>query len=140
MSRAKVAVVCGLMALLVSACGIQSKPEAGATLKQFRKSPGNESLVIDPRIKQNKCLKQDKLRYHDYYADGVQHLFAIQVGSSPAGPTLVYYPTAGAAQSMQVEGKETGAAVIGSWLVYPKHARIKLLNKIRVCAAIGVAG
>ncbi len=83
MSLAKVTVICGLMALLLSACGIQQEPVAGATRQQIKNSSGNESYVDDPRIPQVKCLRSDKLPFHQYYADGSQHLPAIQVGSVP---------------------------------------------------------
>jgi hypothetical protein len=140
MSLAKVAVACGLVALLVSACGIQQKPVAGATHQQIKNSPGNESHIDDPRIPQEKCLKNDKLPFHKYYADGTQHLPAIQVGSRPQGPTIVFEPTAGYAQGLQMQGKETAAAVIGSLLVYPNRAGSKVLAEVRACAAIGVVG
>ena len=140
MTRVKVAVVCGLMALLVSACGIQAKPQAGASSETFRASPGNHSLVDDPRIPQEKCLRSDKIPFHEYFAEGGQRLPAIQVGSLPEGPTIVFYATAGIAQGLQIQGKETAAEVIGSLLVYPNQARNKVLTKVEDCAAIGVAG
>ncbi len=140
MSLPKVTIICGLMALLLSACGIQQKPVAGATQQQIKNSSGNESYVDDPRIPQVKCLRSDKLPFRKYYADGAQHLPAIQVGSVPAGPTIIFYPTAGVAQGEQIQGKEGGAAVIGSLLVYPNRAGSKVLAKVRACAAIGVVG
>lgn len=142
MSRAKLAVACGLTALLISACGIQAKPEAGASLKQFRRSPGNHSLVSDPRIPQEKCLRRDKIKFRTYYAGGAQHLPAIQVGKRPQGPTMVFYATAGIAQGEQIQGKpaSTGAEVIGSTLVYPNKAHGKVMTKVENCASIGVVG
>jgi hypothetical protein len=137
MSLAKVAVVCGLMALLISACGIQAKPEAGtAHLTHYA---GFHGLVDDPRKPQVSCLKSDKLPYREYYADGVQHLPAIHVGSAQ-GPTMIFYPTAGIAQGLQIMGQETGAEVIGALLVYPNQARASELTKVETCAAIGVKG
>ncbi len=138
MSLAKVAVVCGLMALLISACGIQAKPEAGtAHLRQYA---GNHGITDDPRTPQVACLKSDKLPYREYYTDGVQHLPAIQVGSRPQGPTIVFYPTAGIAQGLQIMGQQTAAEVIGSLLVYPNQSSHKLLTKVEACASIGVKG
>ncbi len=69
-----------------------------------------------------------------------QGLPAIQVGSPPQGPTMVYYATPGIAQGMQIQGKETAAEVIGNWLVYPNQSSSKVLKKVEACAAIGVAG
>jgi hypothetical protein len=138
MSPAKAAVACGLMALLISACGISPKPEAGTA--SLRHSAGNHGLTDDPRIPQVSCLKSDKLPFRKYYADGVQHLPAIQVGSPPQGPTIIFYPTAGVAQGLQIMGQETGAEVIGSLLVYPNQAGHKVLTEVENCAAIGVKG
>ena|SRR5579875_665490 len=138
MSPAKVAVACGLMALLISACGIPPKPVAGTA--HLRKQPGFYGLVDDPRIPQVKCLRSDKLPFHQYYADGRQHLPAIQVESRPQGPTIIFYPTAGVAQGLQIMGQEAGAEVIGSLLVYPNQAGHKVLTKVESCAAIGVKG
>ena len=138
MSLAKVAVVCGLMALLISACGIQAKPEAGTA--HLRRYAGFHGLVDDPRIPQIKCLKSDKLRFHKYYANGVQHLPAIQVGAPEQGPTMIFYPTDGIAQGLQIMGQESGAEVIGALLVYPNSSRPSELKKVEACAAIGVKG
>jgi len=138
MSLAKVAVVCGLMALLISACGIQAKPGAGtAHLSHYA---GFRGVVDDPRIPQVNCLKSDKLPYREYYADGVQHLPAIQVGARTQGPTMIFYPTDGVAQGLQIMGQETGAEVIGALLVYPNRARPSELTEVEACAAIGVKG
>ncbi|MDE3130992.1 MAG: hypothetical protein KGL16_07545, partial [Acidobacteriota bacterium] len=138
MSPAKVAVACGLVALLVSACGIPIKPEAGTA--HLRQQAGFYGHTDDPRIPQVKCLRSDGLPFHQYYADGVQHLPAIQVGSRPQGPTIIFYATAGIAQGLQIQGKETGAAAIGSLLVYPNRAGGTVLSEVRACAAIGVVG
>lgn len=138
MSAVKVAVACGLIALLVSACGIAQKPEAGTA--HLRHYAGFRGLVDDPRIPQVKCLKSDKLPYREYYADGTQHLPAIQVGAGGQGPTLIFYPTDGIAQGLQIMGQEAGAEVIGALLVYPNHARTHELTKVEACAAIGVKG
>jgi hypothetical protein len=138
MSLAKVAVVCGFMALLISGCGIAAKPEAGTP--HLRRYTGFHGLVDDPRIPQVKCLRSDKLPFRQYYADGVQHLPAIQVGARAQGPTMIFYPTDGIAQGLQIMGQETGAEVIGALLVYPNNARTTELTKVEACAAIGVKG
>jgi hypothetical protein len=138
MSPAKAAVAFGLMALLLSACGIATKPVAGtAHLTQYA---GFHGFVDDPRTPQVTCLKGDRLPFREYYADGDQHLPAIQVGSRPQGPTIIFYPTAGIAQGLQIMGQETAAEVIGSLLVYPNQAGHTVLTKVEDCAAIGVKG
>ncbi len=121
MSPAKVAVACGLMALLISACGIPPKPEAGTA--HLRHYAGFYGHTDDPRIPQVSCLKSDKLRFHEYYADGVQHLPAIQVGSLPQGPTIIFYPTDGIAQGLQIMGQDAGAEVIGSSARLPESGQ-----------------
>ncbi len=138
MSPAKLAVACGLMALLISACGIATKPVAGTA--NLRHQAGFYGLTDDPRLPQGKCLKRDRLTFREYYADGAQHLPAIQVSSRPQGPTIIFYPTDGIAQGLQIRGQEPGAAVIGGLLVYPNQASPKLLKKVQACASIGVAG
>ncbi len=138
MSAVKVAVACGLVALLISACGIAQKPEAGTA--HLNKQRGFYGHTDDPRIPQVKCLRSDKLPFREYYADGAQHLPAIQVGSRPQGPTIIFYATAGIAQGEQIQGEEGGAEVIGSLLVYPNRSGHKVLTKVESCAAIGVLG
>lgn len=138
MSLAKVAVVCAFLALLVSACGVAEKPVAGTP--HLREYAGYHGLVDDPRTPQVACLKSDKLPFHEYYADGVQHLPAIQVGSGTQGPTIIFYPTAGISQGLQIMGQETAAEVIGSLLVYPNQASHRVLTKVEACASIGVKG
>jgi hypothetical protein len=138
MSPAKVAVACGLMALLISACGIPPKPVAGTA--HLRHYAGWYGLTDDPRKPQVSCLKSDKLPFHEYYADGVQHLPAIQVGSLPQGPTIIFYPTAGIAQGLQIMGQDAGAEVIGSLLVYPNQSGSQVLKQVEACASIGVKG
>jgi hypothetical protein len=138
MSPVKVAVACGLMALLISACGIPTKPLAGTA--HLGQQAGNHAVVDDPRIPQVKCLRGDKLPFREYYADGVQHLPAIQVGTLPQGPTIIFYPTNGIAQGLQIMGQDAGAEVIGSLLVYPNNATSTVLKQVEACAAIGVKG
>jgi len=51
---------------------------------------------------------------------------------------MIFYPTDGVAQGLQIMGQETGAEVIGALLVYPNQARSRELTKVEACAAIGV--
>jgi hypothetical protein len=137
MSAAKAAVACGLVALLVSACGIAPKPEAGTA--NLRKQQGFFGLRDDPRLKHVKCLRAAKIHFSEYYtAKG--HLPAVQVGSLPAGPTIIFYPTPGVAQGLQIMDQEQGAEVIGSALLYPNSAPAKELATIAQCTATGVSG
>jgi hypothetical protein len=137
MSAVKVAVACGLVALLISACGIAPKPVAGTT--HLRKHPGYFGLRDDPRVKHLRCLRTDKIHFHEYYT-GKERLPSIQIGSLPSGPTVIFYPTPGIAQGLQIMGQEQGAEVIGSALLYPNGARAKELTTVEGCVASGVKG
>lgn len=137
MSAVKVAVACGLVALVVSACGIPPKPVAGTT--NLRKHSGYYGLRDDPRVKHAKCLRQAKVRFHEYFA-GKQRLPSIQIGTLPSGPKVIFYPTPGIAQGLQITGQEQGAEVIGSALLYPNGAGAKQLTIIEDCVASGVTG
>jgi hypothetical protein len=139
MSPAKVAVACGLtaMALLLSACGVKPKPEAGTP--HLNKQHGFYGVVDDPRKKHVPCLRADKLPFRQYWtAQG--HRPAIQIGSLPGGPTIVFYSTPGIAQGLQLQGQDEGAEAIGSALVYPNGASGTELTQVEDCTAIGVTG
>src|SRR5579884_335445 len=63
----------------------------------------------------------------------------IQIGSPPAGPTVQFEPTAGAAETRQIEGTAQGAELIGSALVYPHQAPGAELTVVENCIGQGVA-
>jgi hypothetical protein len=65
---------------------------------------------------------------------------AIQVGSPPSGPTVVFEPTDGAAQMVQIEGQAQSAEVIGSALLYPNIASDQTLAAVERCLALDVTG
>jgi hypothetical protein len=65
---------------------------------------------------------------------------SIQIGTLPAGPTVVFEPTPGAAQFDQMSGKVKSAEVIGSALLYPNQASDQELKQIEDCLASGVVG
>lgn len=62
----------------------------------------------------------------------------LQIGPLPAGPTIVFRPSAAVAQSDQITGKVQGAMVIGTALVYPNQGSTAELNAITSCLAQGV--
>jgi hypothetical protein len=134
MSVVKVVVVCGLMAVLLSACGIQKKPLAGTP--HLRKYANYHAIVDDPRKDHFPCLRKlahkDHIKIRRYYT-AKQKLPAVQMGTLPSGPTIVWYPTAGIAQGLQIMGQEQGAEVIGAALLYPHGTRGKLLVKVEQC-------
>lgn len=136
MSLAKVALAGGLVALSLSACGIAAKPVAGTP--HVDRARGSHAQVDDPRAKHVRCLRSDGLPVRLYQASGGRP--AIQVGSAPSGPTVVFEPTPGAAQYDQIDGSAAGAEVIGSALLYPNAASDQELNRVESCVAIGVKG
>ena len=80
------------------------------------------------------------MHFHQYFAGGKKHLPAIQVGSLPTGPTIIFYATPGIAQGLQITGQEQGAEVIGSALLYPNGASSKELTTVENCVAADVTG
>jgi len=64
----------------------------------------------------------------------------LQIGAAPAGPAVVFTPTAGAAQDYQIEGKAQGAEVIGTALLYPNQGSPAELSSIEACLDEGVQG
>lgn len=64
----------------------------------------------------------------------------LQIGAPPAGPTIVFTPSAAVSQSDQITGSVQGAMVIGTALVYPNQGSTSELNGIASCLAQGVQG
>jgi hypothetical protein len=64
----------------------------------------------------------------------------VQIGPAPAGPTIVFSPTPGAAQAYQIDGSAQAAEVIGSALVYPNQGSDGEMATIGACLAQGVQG
>ena len=136
MSHPKLATACGLVAVALAGCGIKAKPLAGTV--HLDRARGNHALLDDPRTKHVKCLRADRLPVRLYRASGARP--AIQVGTASTGPTIVFEPTPGIAQGVQIQGDAQGAEVIGSALVYPNLATNAELGKIEGCVALGVTG
>jgi hypothetical protein len=130
MPSAKLAVAAGLAAVSLSACGTAAKPVAGTPQAIVKSRQG----VDDPRTKHLKCIRQDRLPVVTVGATG------LQVGSPPAGPTIQFEPTPGAAQALQIYGKVPGAEVIGSALLYPNQASDAELQQVEDCLAVGITG
>jgi hypothetical protein len=141
MSSAKLALACALAAVSLCACGIAKKPLAGTPDLSAR--PGTNARLDDPRTIHLPCLRQAHLRLKEYIAPG--HLPAIQIGSLSDGPTVIFYPTPGIAQGIQINGGALGAEVIGASLLYtnsgrPRSASDHELTKIENCLGIQVTG
>jgi hypothetical protein len=133
MSSAKVAAACAVTALALSACGTSSKPVAGSVTSTTG-AKGGRGVIDDPRTKHVVCLQQQHVAVTKVGQTG------LQIGVPPAGPTVDFKPTPGAAQNAQISNQVQGAEVIGSALLYPNHASDKLLKIVEDCVALGVKG
>jgi hypothetical protein len=137
MPSAKLAAALVLFALSLSACGISSKPEAG-TPKAI--ANGHKGLD-DARAKHTACLAQAHIPFHDEQRTVAGKVLpSFQVNTAPAGPTVSFEATPGAAQALQIQGEAQGAEIIGSAVVYPNQASDSLMNVVEGCVAKGVSG
>ena len=136
MSTAKLAAASALVTIALSACGIAPKPVAGTP--GIANAPGMRGQVDRLRAMHFTCILGAGLPARTYLAAGNRP--AIQVGKLPTGPTIVFEPTPGAAQNVQIDGSVQGAEVIGSALVYPNLASDAVLSKVEACVAVGVIG
>jgi hypothetical protein len=136
MSKTKLVLACGLMALLLGACGIQAKPVAGTP--NINKAPGSHTKWDDPRKGREKCLREHHIHGRYYLASAGRP--AIQVGTPPTGPTIIFEATPAFAEGLQIEGKTQAAEIIGAALIYPNQAKSHVLKLVENCMAVGVAG
>src|ERR1700761_1746407 len=136
MSKTRLVLACGLMAWLIGACGIQKKPEAGTP--HVNKAPGSHAKYDDPRKGREKCLRKHHIHGRYYYASGGRP--AIQGGTLPTGPTIIFAATPAGAEDEQILGKTQGAEIIGSAIIYPNQAKSHILKLVENCMAVGVAG
>ena len=134
MSCAKLAVGLSLAAVALAGCGaINVKPAASTGSPE----PVSRGKIDDPRTTTNnhvQCLRQDG------FAVQTAGALALQVGTPSAGPYVYFEPTPGAAQMDQIDGKDPGAEVIGSALLFPNQASDAQLKQVEDCVAKGVAG
>jgi hypothetical protein len=116
-------IAAALSALALSACAVTANKPAG------------RGRVADPRTQAGRldCLRAHHLPVTEVGATG------LQIGQPPAGPTIRFTPSSGAAQADQIEGLSQGAEVIGSALVYPNQAADSELGVIENCVAQGVS-
>jgi hypothetical protein len=111
MSLAKPAVACGLVAatLGLSACGITAKPEAGTV--GVDRASGSHAEVNDPRKPYLPCLRQHGFAITQFLS-GSRQLRAIQIGTAPSGPTVVFEPTPGRAEGDKMEAPDSEMKVV----------------------------
>jgi hypothetical protein len=122
------------LALALTGCG-------GAVQMQPSTPAGSSKLAsrgrVDSPVKMKnhlECLRDAHLPVH------VVSPTRLQIGSAPAGPTVVFAATAGSAQAFQIDGSAQAAEVIGSALVYPNQGSDAELGMIGACLAQGVQG
>jgi hypothetical protein len=106
-----------------------------STIKPLR----GRGVVDSPITTKNNhlaCLRQQHLPVQQVGSTG------LQIGALPSGPTVVFTPTPGAAQALQIQGLRStqGSEVIGQALLYPHQADDGELKKIETCLAKGVSG
>lgn len=124
-----------LAAIGLSACSGAVHPTSGASGASGQLV--SRGRIDDPRTaKANRiqCLQDDHLTVQKVGATG------LQIGELPAGPTVQFTPTPGAAQADQIEATAQGAEVIGSALLYPNRASDGELSEIENCLSQGVQG
>ncbi len=132
--RGPAAIALGAVALALSACGSTTKPIAGSAASLRAGAAGVHAKIDDPRLRHLACLQQHKLPVSE---PGPTE---IQVGPAGVGPLIAFTPTAGNAQADQIEGKDPGAEVIGSALLYPNQGSESELQTVETCTALGVSG
>ena len=125
MSSLKTLLACGLAAVLISGCATTVKPSHG------RGSVDNPRTSSPDYVK---CIRDHGFSAVEVGATG------IQVGQLPAGPTIRFLPSPGAATAAQIYGQVQGAEVIGSALLYPNQASSHELAAIEVCLNQKVKG
>ena len=129
MSLAKLAVVASVAAVGLSACGTAVHSTAAPGVSRGR--------VDDPRTAKSdrvQCMRAKRLPVQEVGAT------SMQIGAPPDGARVVFEPTPGAAQGVQIQGEAQGAEVIGSALLYPNQAPADQLGSIEACLAQGVSG
>jgi hypothetical protein len=126
-------VICGLMAVSLSACANLSKPTAGAAVSATGKL-SSRGTIDDARVKHYACLKAHHLPVTEPSAT------EIQVGRTGIGPLIKFLATAGAAQYTQIDGQAQAAEIIGSAQLYPNQASDSELTIVENCTALGVTG
>jgi hypothetical protein len=127
-----------LAAVALAACGTTKKPLAGTP--GIEHAAGFRGKVDDPRTAVNDhlaCIEQAGLQAGNATISGDPGL---QIGAPPAGPTVQFLATPGAAQYAQISGSAQGAEVIGSALLFPNGGSDAELSKIESCLAVGVSG
>jgi hypothetical protein len=135
MSSAKPVFAAGLVALALAGCASNTKPLAGTTNPDGQ--PIGRGRVDSPITHQPnhlECMEQKHLPVVQVSST------ELQIGDAPAGPQIVFEPTPGVAQGMQIRDESQGAEVIGSALLYPNQGSADELSQVEDCLAQDVFG
>jgi hypothetical protein len=123
-----------LAALALAGCGavkVQPTAPKGSTTLASRGKIDSPLTAMHDHLG---CIRGAKLPVQ------VVSPIKLQVGPWPAGPTVVFTPTAGAAQADQITGQAQAAEVIGTALLYPNQGSPSELSAIEDCLDQGVQG
>ncbi|HWE32622.1 MAG TPA: hypothetical protein VG410_04005 [Solirubrobacteraceae bacterium] len=127
-----------LAAVALAACGTTKKPLAGTP--GIEHASGFRGQIDDPRTSVHNhaaCIQQAKLPVDGVTIAGDP---GFQIGALPAGPTVQFLASPGAAQYAQISGSAQGGEVIGSALLFPNGGSDAELSKIESCLTVGVSG
>lgn len=134
MSSKKLPIALALVATSLAGCGaVNVHPTASSSSTSLTSRGRVDSPLTDVHDHLD-CLRDAHLAVHEV---GPTQL---RIGALPTGASVVFTPTAGAAQAEQIDGSAQGAEVIGSALLYPNQASEDELMKIEDCLAQGVQG
>jgi hypothetical protein len=123
-----------LAALTLGGCGaikVQPTPPKGSTALASRGKVDSPITDIHNHLG---CLRQAHLPVQ------VVNPVKLQIGTWPAGPTVLFTPTPGTAQADQIQGQAQAAEVIGSALLYPNQGSPTELTAVEDCLDQGVQG
>jgi hypothetical protein len=126
MSSAKL-VAAMLAAVLLTGCGSIAVTPAGG------RGQVDNPTTMNPNHLQ--CLRQ-ALHLPVNPVNGQ----TLQIGSLPAGPTVVFMPNPSSAQDAEIAGRAQGAEAIGSALLWVHQGSDSELRTIEDCLAVGVKG
>jgi hypothetical protein len=133
-STARAIALAGITAAALAGCGNSFSPVAGSSVPAATAKPLGYGVVDQAPLPHTKCIR----------ASGLPAVrvgpSTIQVGSLPAGPTVVFAPDPNAAEAKQIQGLAQGAEVIGASVLYVNAAPDAELKKVEACLDQGVAG
>lgn len=133
-SSARAIAMSGLAAAALAGCGSSFTAVPGSNVPAASSKPLGYGVVDQASLPHTKCMQ----------AAGLPAVRVgqtkIQVGSLPAGPTVVFAADPNAAENEQITGQAQGAEVIGAALLYVHGAPDPELAKLEACLQQGVAG